>query len=292
MRGRPHHHRRNAAALVSVVEILIVVAAFAGVFLSVHSAQVSTEEAGIHRLRAAAALAATHLTLWELGNDSDLRTAMARVVYEGDTSFEADPLIEVQGDLAGATFSVDVWPGDDTLRLKSTGVSGGVYYDRWAQMPLTLGLKFGNQNIESSNLSGVANEQIATQVILLEDGTVTSISAYVKGPLPFDLRYAIYSDSGGEPGSLIVETVAEAGGFNLFHWHTIDIAPTSLTSGTYWLVLAFENSATTCVQSDPGAGQLRRKDNDAVGNGFLASWGVSDVSNTTQISIYASYTPD
>jgi hypothetical protein len=276
-----------------VVAILIVVAAFAGVFLSVHSAQLSTEEAGIHRLRAeAAALAATHLTLWELNNDPNLQDAMARVVDEGDTSFEAEPLIEVQGDLAGATFSVDVWPGDDTVRLKSTGVSGGVYYDRWAQMPVTLGLRFGNQNIESSNLSNVADEQIATQVVLPEDGTAMSISAYVKGPASMELRYAIYSDSSGEPGSLIVETTAEPVGSSVFHWHTIDVASTSLTSGTYWLVLAFESAAMVCVQSDPGAGQLRRKDYDAVGNGFLASWGTSDVSNTTQISIYATYTRD
>lgn len=137
MRVRPPRHRQRGAALVSMVVILVVVAGFAAFFLSVHGAQVSIEEAGIHRLRAeAAAMAATHLTLWTLDNDSKLKDAMARVVREGDTSFEADPLFTVQGDLAGATFSVDVWPGADTVRLKSRGVSGGVYYDRWAQMPI------------------------------------------------------------------------------------------------------------------------------------------------------------
>ena len=131
--------RRKAAALVSAVAILLVVAAFAGVFLSTHAAQLSTEEAGIHRLRAqAATMAATQLTLWELSNDSDLQEAMARVVYEDDTSFAADPLFLFQGDLAGATFSVDVWPGAETVRLRSRGVSGDMYFERWAHTPMQL----------------------------------------------------------------------------------------------------------------------------------------------------------
>lgn len=291
IRNRPG--RRRAAALVSMVAILVVVAAFAAVFLSAHAAKVASEETGIHRLRAqAAAISATHLTLWELSNDSDLQDAIARVVYEGDTSFGADPLITVTGDLAGATFSVDVWPGDDTVRLKSRGISAGAYYDRWAQMPLTLGLKFGNENIESSDLNNVKETQIATQVSLAENGTVTSISAYVKGTTPKLLRLAIYSDAGGEPGSLIVETVTEAVESNLFHWHTTDISPTSLTAGTYWLALAFEHDTMYCKQSGSGAGQLRRKNHDAVGSGFLSSWGTSDDSSTQRISIYGTYTRD
>jgi hypothetical protein len=291
--SRPRRHRRNAAALVSAVVVLVVVAAFAAVFLSVHSAQVSTEQAGIHRLRAeAAALSATYLTLWDLSNDSTLKAALSRVVYEGDTSYEADPLITVNGDLSGATFSVDVWPGPDAVRLKATGVSGGCYYDRWAQMSMSLGTRFGDENIESSNLNNVADEQIAMQATLLEDGTLMSISAYVKGTSTKDLRCALYSDAGGEPGSLIVETAAEATGSNLYHWHTIDVTPTSLTAGTYWLAIAFGNASQSVTQTDPGAGQLRRKDNDAVGGGFLSSWGTSDVSDTTQVSIYGTYEPD
>jgi hypothetical protein len=276
-----------------MIVVLVVVAAFAAVFLSVHTAQLATEENSIHRLRAqAATLAGTHLTLWKLCNDSDLQEAMARVLCEGDTSFEVDPLFEVSGDLAGATFSVDVWPGPDTVRLKSTGISGGVYYERWAHMPMNIGSNLGNQAIESNELGGVADQQIARQAILCEDGTVTSISAYVKGPKSKKLRYAIYADSGGEPGALIIESAADAMGSVGFHWHTIDIAPTHLTAGTYWLALAFDHFNSSARQSDLGKGQLRHKNYDAVGSGFAAAWGASDVSNTTRISIYATYTPD
>ena len=132
-------YQRRAAALVSVAAILVVVAAFAAVFLSVHSAQLSTRENAIHRLRAqAAAMGAAHLTLWKLSRDADWQAAMARPVHEGDTSFAADPLFTTKGDLAGATFIVEVWPGDDTVRLKCRAFSGGVFFDRWAQMPIQI----------------------------------------------------------------------------------------------------------------------------------------------------------
>jgi Tfp pilus assembly protein PilX len=283
--------QRTSAALVSVVAILLVVAAFAGVFLSVHTAQVSITETGIHRLRAqAAAMAATHLTLWQLSNDSDLQDAIGRVVSEGDTSFDTDPLFHLTGDLAGATFDVDVWPGVEVVRVRSRGVSGGAYYDRWGEMALGVDLPFGNDEVESSDLNRVAGVQIAMQANLPADGTVLSISAYAKGPPPKQLRYAIYSDAGGEPGSLLVESVAEAVGSNSFHWHTLDIAPTHLPSGTYWLALAFEHLNMYCTLSTPGTEQLRFKDHNAVLEGFLPSWGSSDASRTGQLSIYGTYT--
>lgn len=293
MRDRQYRFRRSAAALISMVAILLIVSAFAGVFLSVHTAQVSTEEAGIHRLRAqAAAQAATQLTLWELGNDSDLRDSLARVVEEGDTSFAADPLITMTGDLAGATFDVDLWPGDDNVRLRSQGVSGGVYYERWAQVPFGSTNGFGNEDVESAGLRWLAGEQVAMQAILPEDGTVTSITAYLKGPPPEPIRYAIYSDTAGEPDTLIVESATDEVGSTTYHWHTVGITPTHLTAGTYWLAVAFSHDSTYCVQSGTGAGQLRFKSHDAVANGFINNWAGSDDSNTRQISIYGTYVAD
>ncbi|GEM_PF-6588413 len=131
--------RRTAAALVSAVAILLVTSAFAALVLSVHAAQVSSAEAAISRLRAeAAALAATHLTLWNLTQDEARKNDLARVIHQGDTSFEASPLFKVDGDLAGATFHVDLWPGQNCVRLKVTGQSAGVHFQRWAQMPAQL----------------------------------------------------------------------------------------------------------------------------------------------------------
>lgn len=141
MSAMGHLHQRRAAALVSAVAILVVVAAFTALFLSIHATQLTDYESGFRRLRAeAAAVAGTHLALWRISNDTDLQESLARPVFEKDTSFDADPVLTFNGDLAGATFQALAWPGDDTVRLKTTGVSGGVYSARWAQMPLTLGV--------------------------------------------------------------------------------------------------------------------------------------------------------
>ena len=151
-------------------------------------------------------------------------------------------------------------------------------------------LNFGNENVEAEELTG-ENVQYATQTVLPEDGTVTSISAYVTGAsAPKKLCYALYTDSSGEPGTLIIESVAEAIGVTTYHWHEISITPTELSAGTYWLALAFEFKNMYVKQSAPGGGQTRHKNNDAVANGFLSSWGTSDASNTRRLSIYATYT--
>jgi len=153
---------------------------------------------------------------------------------------------------------------------------------------------FGNQNVENISLSG-KDVQFATQVSLAEDETVTSISAYVqKGPdtgrpphPPQNLRYAIYTDNNGEPGTLIVQSAAEAVESTFYHWHEVSITPTEFSAGTYWLALAFDNDKMMGKQSLPGSGQTRHKSNNAVANGFLSSWGTSDESNTRRLSIYA-----
>jgi len=150
---------------------------------------------------------------------------------------------------------------------------------------------FGNENVEAEDLTNVADIQLATQVVLPEDGTVASISAYVKGGVAVKkLCYALYTDNSGEPGTLVVESVAEAVGSATDHWHEISITPTELSAGNYWLALAFEDKKHFVKQSAPGGGQTRHKNNDAVANGFLSSWGTSDASNTRRLSIYATYT--
>ncbi len=145
---------------------------------------------------------------------------------------------------------------------------------------------FGYPTIFASQQNNVEERQIAIQVTLSEPGTVQSITAYVKGVPTKKLRYAIYTDSSGEPGTLLAETAAEPVGSNSYHWHTISIPATSLNPGTYWLALAFEHR-NVYYTYDASGGQTRYNDNDAVGNGFLANWGSSTTSNTRRVSIYA-----
>lgn len=162
------------------------------------------------------------------------------------------------------------------------------------ESPVSVGtagdVNFGYETAFASEERRVDGKQIATQVTLSGPGTLTGISAYVRGSTSKLLRYAMYTDSGGEPGTLIVETANDAVGSSSYHWHTISTAPTALTAGTYWLALSFEHQNMYYKYSTSG-GATRYNNNDAVGGGYSASWGSSSDSNSAQVSIYATYTP-
>jgi type II secretory pathway pseudopilin PulG len=151
---------------------------------------------------------------------------------------------------------------------------------------------FGNETIENEELNNCKNIQICTQVTLPVDITVISISAYIKGPPPKLVRYAIYTDNAGEPDTLVVESEAQAVDSESYYWQTISITPAALSAGTYWLALAFEHNTMYLKQSEEGLGQTRHKNNNAVDNGFTASWGASDETNTRRVNMYATYIVD
>ena len=157
-------------------------------------------------------------------------------------------------------------------------------------------VEFGNETVYADSASDAEDAQIATLVTMPEDGTVTSISAYVyrNSGESGHLRYAIYSDNGGEPDALIVETgtVTQPSGWG---WFTVSLPDTWLTAGSYWLALA-EKEATDRFAYEGGTGQTRRNANDARKFGYVATWGTSTngppASRTRSVSIYASYTPN
>ncbi len=151
----------------------------------------------------------------------------------------------------------------------------------------------GNAEVEDGQLLSSRNFQLAMQVVLSENGMLASILAYTRGPTPKEIRFAIYSDNGGEPGSLIVQSDAT----NIvpvgYLWHEIDITTTVLSTGTYWLAIGFEMQSMNIKQSDDaGTGQVRIKNQNATETGFDASWGASDESDSKRVSMYAVYTAD
>jgi hypothetical protein len=145
---------------------------------------------------------------------------------------------------------------------------------------------FGYDTIFVGARKSVQQVQVATQVTLPEDGTLKSITAYVNGRGTL-VRAAIYTDSGGEPGTLIVESDAEAKG--VVDWYTFTVADTPLTAGTYWLAVAFSDRQQQYFYNSSG-GQTRHVAHDAVTNGFLSTWGASSESTPYQVSIYGTYT--
>ena len=99
--------------------------------------------------------------------------------------------------------------------------------------------RIGFDTVFGSSQSCLPDMQLATQITVSASGGVNSITAYVGGDNK-GLRYALYSDSAGEPGSLLAETKRKKSG-NAMGWVTIDLPTTSLTPGTYWLALAFKD---------------------------------------------------
>ena len=151
------------------------------------------------------------------------------------------------------------------------------------------GANFGFETIYGSTQDQVKRKQIATQVVLPTNGTLTSITAYIFGRNK-GVRCAIYGDAAGEPGMLVAES-ASINMPNIAGWQTFDLPDVALESGTYWLALAFAHRQQIYYY-DAGSGQTRIADNDAERSGYSADWGASSESNTRKISIYATCDPE
>lgn len=147
---------------------------------------------------------------------------------------------------------------------------------------------FGYESAFASVGADISKHQLATRVTLTESGTLTSISAYVTGDKSKDYGFAIYSNVGGEPGTLLAAT-------NFINstptgWKTIPVSPVALPAGDYWLALTFDRNGMEFFY-EPTGGETRIIVNDAVANGWLNAWGSSAQYNY-RVSIYGTYTPD
>jgi len=220
MMARKH---KRGAALVSAVVLLVAVAVLAGVFLSVQTAGLSAQEAEVQRLRGiAAAAGATQLTLWQITQSDDYQNALARVVREGDTSLEADPLFHVSGDLVGANFDVDIWPGAEALRVRASAAAGGVRVERWAQYPLYLsGTHFeaGTRMVGDSWLPVVLGNTYVNPVVVCTVkyyNNSVPVLVRVRSVMPFGFEMKLQNPAGQ---SVVLESVSylvmESGVWNI-----------------------------------------------------------------------------
>ena len=84
--------------------------------------------------------------------------------------------------------------------------------------------------------------------LLGENGKATSIHVYFNTS-GFHAKAAVYRDSLGVPGALIVASASEL--ISSVGWHTFSITPTDLTAGYYWLSVVCDD---TSAQGRMGAG--------------------------------------
>lgn len=151
---------------------------------------------------------------------------------------------------------------------------------------------FGNQTRFGSGQGNVANRQVGTLTTLTEAGTLTSITAYIRSrdSSPRQYRYAIYSDSNGQPGALIAQTpVGTMSAKTAWKWYKLPIPATTLNAGSYWLVLSYESNQMRYRYTSGGS--TRYNNVGAVTGGFSSTWGTSSSTLNRRFNIYATYTP-
>jgi hypothetical protein len=136
----------------------------------------------------------------------------------------------------------------------------------------------------ASSGGGAANYIIATKYTLSEAGTVTQVSIYAVRA--GHVKVAIYADNNGSPGSLLVAnnspTTVTVGG-----WTTIDVAPTSLSAGAYWI--AFNEDASYMRAYKTGGTRQAAYRAYSFSSNMPTTWAPSGYQNYDYIC-YASYT--
>ncbi|MCE9590039.1 MAG: hypothetical protein K8S99_05900 [Planctomycetes bacterium] len=146
---------------------------------------------------------------------------------------------------------------------------------------------FGNKTLYTTKTKSVSSKQVATQLTLATGGTLQSITGYFKGAASKSIRFAIYTDSAGSPGTLLAQSAVTTLGTGTVHWVTIAMPATTLTAGTYWLAFSTNASNTYYYNNGSASGKTRYRNNAAVTAGFLSTWGTSDTSLTRTFNIYA-----
>ncbi|MEZ6134996.1 MAG: hypothetical protein R3C53_08820 [Pirellulaceae bacterium] len=178
------------------------------------------------------------------------------------------------------------------LFLNNTGLKLTQKAVEWAtglgEESATTELKnFGYETV-FNGVNGTSKVQYSTKATLSDKARLRSITAYVGGAND-QLRYAIYSDSNGQPNKLLAQSETGSTATEMA-WVTLSVPEIDLAPGNYWLSYSFKNSNQKYryISSYSGAGE-RNVSNDAVGQGFLDTWGTSKNSYSGARSIYATY---
>ncbi|MEM7227785.1 MAG: fibro-slime domain-containing protein, partial [Planctomycetota bacterium] len=151
--------------------------------------------------------------------------------------------------------------------------------------------QIGQTSPLSTNKDNVDDKQIAVPIVMPEDGTILSISAYV-GEEDRDTRFALYTNDGNKPGTLLAETAKEETQNNGLGWLTLYIDDTDVTAGTYWIAMVLEDNDQTITVTSSGGTTHYRNHSDAADDGFYSSWGSSNSTTAERVAMYATYTTD
>jgi hypothetical protein len=195
-------------------------------------------------------------------------TADATMTFQGS-------LGNINAALNGLTYTPNTnYTGSADVQISSTDAGGQLV---------------GNTTIfgTSSGIGAVQNQQIATQINVPFNGTVTSVTAYLqnsKGNNP--AHFGLYADASGQPGALLAE--ASANGSAGTGWYTLSFPSTNVSVGSYWLALAPNKSDAFFYKTTGGATRFSNFNPTA---GFSDPWTQTTSSNADSLSIFATLTP-
>jgi hypothetical protein len=117
---------------------------------------------------------------------------------------------------------------------------------------------FGFNNAFSIPVCSVHDIQIMANAILSENGTESSVCTCADGSNK-EVRYAIYTDSGGGPDKLVVELMDQAATIS-DDWVAIPVPVTAIAAGTYGATLWRDQTGHRYCQDSGGAARYRSHD--------------------------------
>ncbi len=156
----------------------------------------------------------------------------------------------------------------------------------------TAGRSVGNATVfgSSTSFGSFDKKQIATQVNVATDGTVTSITAFLVNNKANTVQYGIYSDASGEPGTLLAAASTtlpkDLGG----SWYSLELPSTAVSAGNYWIALDVGKEGAFFYNST--GGNTRFSNYDPFGGLSSPNWTGTYASNSQSLSVYLSFTAD
>jgi hypothetical protein len=143
---------------------------------------------------------------------------------------------------------------------------------------------FGSTTV-GSLYNAISTDKDGARYQLTESGTVQSITQYFV-TTGFQAKAAIYTDSNGVPGNLVVQSASET--VSSTGWHTFTISSTALSAGYYWLtVLCSSGSAAGRMSASSTVQHVYRS--CQYSSEFSSTFGNVNTEKTAP-SIYATYT--
>ena len=232
-------------------------------------------------------LTSTAITMTIPDRDNDGRTEVIRYSWTG---VAGDPLLYQYNSEAEVTLV------DDIHQFDLTSITRSISAPIIPEPDVILdddNLVFGNDTQYSETDTGLNLFAIVTKAVLVQDGYLQSITAYLDtGNDGDDYYLGIYSDNNGQPKTLLA--ISDAGTESGEGWKTLSVSETKLTAGTYWLAIGLKGSQQkifypkgVTFYSD-GSGDTKSTSIDKKTT-IPNSWPGTKYSSSATISIYGTY---